>query len=187
VQCAPVRGFEASRILREGFSCFPSQGVARRARPAFCSERQENFAKNPVTPPRPVARCPYDAEASLFNDKKKEQIMGLDIYAYAVPAEGTWSEPLQFFHYWRKHGAFLDWCEKLAKSRGAQGAKDSRFNTTLIHDDLQHLETDIVTRALYKDKYDYVGVDRAPHDMMFIHKAQLVFGLGRTVAIAADW
>jgi len=37
-----------------------------------------------VTPPRPVAPCTYDAEASLFNNKKKEQIMGLDIYAFAV-------------------------------------------------------------------------------------------------------
>jgi hypothetical protein len=140
-----------------------------------------------VTPPRPVARCTYDAEASPFNNKKKEQIMGLDIYAYAVPAAGTWSEPLQFFHHWRKHRVFLDWCEKLAKSRGEEGAKDSRFSTTLTWRDLDQLEREVETGELYEGKYDYVGIDRAPHDMMFIHKAQLVFGLGRVVEISADW
>jgi hypothetical protein len=191
VQCAPVRGFVASRILRGKFSCFPSQGVARRARPAFCSERQENFAKNPVTPPRPVALCTYDAEASPFNNKKKEQIMGLDIYAYTVP-EGEEKHPLRHhFHYWRKHDGLLQWCDKLAKARGEVGVKDSDsgFIVTLTRDDLDLLEEAIedgelntVTRKCRGYSFDW-----KPHDLSFITKAQLVFALHRSVVISGDW
>jgi hypothetical protein len=175
--------------LRGKFSCFPSQGVARRARPAFCSERQENFAKNPVTPPRPVARCPYDAEASLFNNKKKEQIMGLDIYAYAVPEGETMEGERHHFHYWRKHDGLLEWCEKLAKSRGERGAENSWFRITLTRDDLDRLEEAIEDGELNKvtHKYHWYKLDWKPHDLSFITKAQLVFALDRNVVIMADW
>lgn len=113
--------------------------------------------------------------------------MGLDIYAYAVPAGKKQREQI---HYWRKHHALLDWCEKLARERGEESWDVACAGSIeLTSADLDRLLAAVVNVELPEYAvYQYEIADYwTDHDLAFIGKARAALAAGKTVEIVASW
>ena len=133
--------------------------------------------------------------------------MGLDMYAYAVPAEiapgetptneewnklfesKVYKEPERFF-YWRKHPDLHGWMEQRYRARGGQ---EPEFNCTplrLYKEDLDDLEKVVKGKKLpHTDGFffGYSRADDALDDLKFIKEARAQLDEGFAVFYDSWW
>jgi hypothetical protein len=108
-----------------------------------------------------------------MNQRRKEKIMGLDMYAYSIEKRKVkidndnnslivinenlpQNQVMYQFMYWRKHNALHDWMKKLYVSRNGK----EEFNCVKIilnKSDLLKLKEDVVNDNLITIKDDYYG------------------------------
>ena len=126
--------------------------------------------------------------------------MGLDMYAYRVPAKdvvndfefNTNQDPVNDIAYWRKFNALHGWMERLYKDRG--GPKES-FNCAPIRlhlEDLDQLQRDIGENKLEPTEGFFFGSQTIyPEDvasaMKFIFEAREIIKQGDAVYYDSWW
>lgn len=119
--------------------------------------------------------------------------MGLDQYAYVV--DGNCREQIA---QWRKHNRLQGWMESLAIERDIV-SKSDEFNCVdleLSEDDLNKLETDIITFNLPKTDGFFFGADSYDQmkmgylhdeDMKFLVMAREALSRGHKVVYSCWW
>jgi hypothetical protein len=124
--------------------------------------------------------------------------MGLDMYAYSVPAEDViddfsfQKDSANQFFYWRKHNALHGWMEDLYK---AKGGKES-FNYVPVRLSVENLlelkeciqNCSLTPRAGFfwgaQSEYDTYTADR---DMQFVNEALAIVYSGGAVYYNSWW
>ena len=137
--------------------------------------------------------------------------MGLDMYAWAVPAEwavdddkiaepGTNGRPergvdgsdLTEIYYWRKHHDLHGWMEGLYRSRGGAAESFNCIPIRLYSEDLDQLEADIRANKLPQTTGFFFG-DNPPdeesieQDLEFVYKARWAIADGLAVYYDSWW
>jgi hypothetical protein len=127
--------------------------------------------------------------------KRKENIMGLDMFAYVTSEVLT--EPVDFevgtyseLHYWRKHPNLHGWMEKLYSKKGGSADSFNCVNVALDIDDLDRLEADIRARSLPQTSGFFFGESdgsEMEEDLTFIRKARAAVAEGQAVYYTSWW
>jgi len=129
--------------------------------------------------------------------------MGLDMYAWRVKAEDAIgdfeiarneedSAKVEELYYWRKHHDLHGWMERLYRAKG--GTKES-FNCVQVRltmDDLNLLETAVLTNQLPVTEGFFFGTNppdawSMEQDMAFISKAKVAIASGDAVYYDSWW
>jgi len=142
--------------------------------------------------------------------------MGLDMYAYSVPArlskgketdyqipepeksaEGNFLYPFQYadgvreFHYWRKHPDLHGWMERLYRLKGGQDETFNCVTVRLTSEDLDHLEQVVKAKRLPKTKGFFFGdsawEDHVPDDLLFVTEARAEILAGNDAYYDSSW
>lgn len=156
-------------------------------------------ASPPVLPMTLRADAPAVCFASLDgrNPKRKENIMGLDMYALtsdnplasAVDFKPE-EEGVALLHRWRKHPNLHGWMEQLYIEKGG---REQVFNCTclaLTLDDLDRLEAVIRDDALPQTEGFFFGESDGSEkedDLDFIAKARAAIASGKAVFYDSWW
>lgn len=117
--------------------------------------------------------------------------MGLDMYVYATKAKpdlsaGPDAEPLEWFHYWRKHYPLHDWMKALYLRKGG---RPSRFNLGAVDldgADLDQLEADL-TNQEGNGLFSELTKAELADDLAFIREARQQLAEGFTVSYHPSW
>lgn len=125
--------------------------------------------------------------------------MGLDMYAYSVPAsavKGDFEADFEFkkeLEYWRKHNALHAWMEDLYRNKGGNAESFNCIPLQLTAEDLNNLISDAKRRKLKSAKgffwgsqYDYTE-EIANEDIEFAHKALAEIDKGYAVYYDSWW
>ena len=137
--------------------------------------------------------------------------MGLDMYAWAVPADwavdddkiaepGTNGRPergvdgsdLTEIYYWRKHHDLHGWMEGLYRSRGGAAESFNCIPIRLYEDDLDALEKDIKANALPQTSGFFFGnnppdEESIEQDLKFIAEARACIADGFALYYDSWW
>ena len=124
--------------------------------------------------------------------------MGLDMYAYAAPKEGTedsYARNQRELAYWRKHPNLHGWMEQLWRSKNdANSLLDPMFNGVeleLTWEDITQLEKDIKERNLPDTTGFFFGSDSDDRyyeqDLEFVAEARTQIFLGFKVFYNSSW
>jgi hypothetical protein len=125
--------------------------------------------------------------------------MGLDMYAFAVPAsavKGEFDVDTEFkkeLQYWRKHNALHSWMENLYQAKGGTEKSFNCIPVRLKKEDLLELIEDAKAHKLesaqgffWGGHYDY-NEDYADEDIEFAHKALAEIDKGNAVYYDSWW
>jgi len=125
--------------------------------------------------------------------------MGLDMYAFAVPAsavKGEFDFDAEFkneLQYWRKHNALHSWMENLYRSKGGDAESFNCIPLMLTKEDLNALIEDAkghklqsATGFFWGSQYDY-NDEIANEDIEFAHKALAEIDKGNAVYYDSWW
>lgn len=126
--------------------------------------------------------------------------MGLDMYAYSVPAEAVIDDFLykeddertEFF-YWRKHNALHGWMEDLYRAKGGTEEEFNCIPVRLSYENLIDLRTCIQNKSLTPRSGFFWGGQRdydssaAECDMRFVNKAIAIVQSGGAVYYKSWW
>jgi hypothetical protein len=124
--------------------------------------------------------------------------MGLDMYAFSVPAsavKGDFDVNTEFkneLQYWRKHNALHSWMENLYRSKGGNESFNC-ISLVLTKEDLNALIEDAKGHKLHSatgffwgSQYQYDD-DYANADIEFAHKALAEIDRGNAVYYDSWW
>lgn len=133
--------------------------------------------------------------------------MGLDMYAFKIPADEPiriktpeeeygyeMSEKAEEFTYWRKNNALHGWMERLAEERHGWDAYE--FNCTpmkLTEDDLDRLRSDILSKdSLKPTEGFFFGAqvyleEEKKQDLEFVEKSLSLIAQGFDIYYYAWW
>jgi hypothetical protein len=125
--------------------------------------------------------------------------MGLDMYAFSVPAsavKGEFDVDTEFkkeLQYWRKHNALHSWMENLYRAKGGNAESFNCIALQLTKDDLNALIEDArghklqsATGFFWGSQYDYDD-EIANEDIEFAHKALAEIDKGNAVYYDSWW
>lgn len=128
--------------------------------------------------------------------------MGLDMYAFTVPAEWAGDTEIDYtpdadrkseeLYYWRKFNALHGWMEDLYREKGGTG-KDFNCNTVRLNEvDLRRLEQDVFNNELKPRNGFFFGSQEIyPEDLEsvtdFIAKARQALADGKAVFYDSWW
>lgn len=131
--------------------------------------------------------------------------MGLDMYAWTVPAEvadvevdlatndrdtGESLIETAELHYWRKHPNLHGWMQKLYYEKGGTDEEFNCNSVRLTPADLDRLEIDVKERALPGTSGFFFGASDGSEledDLAFIQKARVEISNGRAVYYSSWW
>lgn len=135
------------------------------------------------------------ASLGTRNNERKETLMGLDMYAYAIPE--TPATPVDFdadahneLHYWRKHPNLHGWMEALYREKGGRDDVFNCVNLQLTAEDLDRLEADIRSGNLPPTSGFFFGASDGTErgdDLTFVEKARTALAEGMTVFYTSWW
>ena len=125
--------------------------------------------------------------------------MGLDMYAYSVPAsavKGNFEADFEFkkeLAYWRKHNALHAWMQELYRHKGGDAESFNCIPLLLTTEDLNNLITDAKRSKLksaqgffWGGQYEYTE-EIANEDIDFAHKALAEIDKGYAVYYDSWW
>lgn len=125
--------------------------------------------------------------------------MGLDMYAYVVPASSAKSdfkmddEFKKELAYWRKHNALHSWMEKLYREKGGDALSFNCIPMRLTEEDLNKLIEDAKALLLasqtgffWGSQYNY-DAEYAKQDIDFAYKALAEIAKGYAVYYDSWW
>jgi len=125
--------------------------------------------------------------------------MGLDMYAFSVPAsavKGDFDVNTEFkneLQYWRKHNALHSWMENLYRAKGGDAESFNCIPVRLTKEDLNALIEDAKGHKLqsargffWGSQYDY-NDEIANEDIEFAHKALAEIDKGNAVYYDSWW
>jgi hypothetical protein len=125
--------------------------------------------------------------------------MGLDMYAFSVPAsavKNVFEVDTEFkkeLQYWRKHNALHSWMENLYRSKGGTAESFNCIPVLLTKEDLNALIEDAKDHKLqsaigffWGGSYDY-NDEIANEDIEFAHKALAEIDKGNAVYYDSWW
>ncbi len=131
--------------------------------------------------------------------KPMEKIMGLDMYAFSVPASGAKgdfemdNEFKKEISYWRKHNALHAWMEDLYRAKGGDAPSFNCIPVRLTEADLNKLISDAKAELLasqtgffWGSQYDY-DTECARQDIDFAYKALAEIAKGYAVYYDSWW
>ena len=128
--------------------------------------------------------------------------MGLDMYAWAVPADSVPADQevdVEFgncgteeLHYWRKHHDLHGWMEALYRKKGGADPQFNCNKVRLTAEDLDALEKDITADHLPETTGFFFGnnppdEDSREDDREFIRKARVAIADGKAVFYDSWW
>lgn len=127
--------------------------------------------------------------------------MGLDMYAFAVPADKIGSEqtdcPLpegqepEALAYWRKFNHLHGWMHRLYTAKGGKSAEFNCNTVRLTSDDLDRLYADLSKGLPTTPGFFFGGPDIYPEDVestiAFIRKAKQAIAEGKAVFYDSWW
>ena len=131
--------------------------------------------------------------------------MGLDMYAFAVPAEKVEKvgqvdvdldqlerSEVQQLHYWRKHHDLHGWMEQLYRNKGGTSQTFNCDTLRLLPEDLDALEQAVKNGWLPATTGFFFGNnppddDSRADDLEFIRKARAAIEAGKAVFYDSWW
>lgn len=124
--------------------------------------------------------------------------MGLDMYAFSLPADAFLAEvdfdhePGEELHkhYWREHVYLHSWMENLYFEKGGADAEFNCSTVQLVAEDIDLLELAVRNDRLEDLASPQSGESEEDHrksDFEFIRKAREAFSMGRSVAYYGFW
>jgi len=129
--------------------------------------------------------------------------MGLDMYAWRVKAEDAIGDfeiardekeqtKVEELFYWRKHHDLHGWMERLYRAKGGTKATFNCVQVRLTMDDLNLLETAVLTNQLPVTEGFFFGINppdeySMKQDMEFIANAKMAIAVGDAVYYDSWW
>ena len=122
--------------------------------------------------------------------------MGLDMFAYKTrhaidtPVDFPSQEDDERIFQWRKHPNLHGWMEQLYRERGGVDGAFNCVNLALLPEDIDRLETDVLTYELPETSGFFFGVSRPEaqnDDLEFIRLAREAQAEGQVVYYSSWW